>query len=70
MWSVGHSLLKPWTEVAAEVERNKKYRNIVLIASMGWRWGVRVKKEHRRTGAAGTIAMLLMKWRRLGEGRA
>lgn len=37
---------------------------------MGWMWGVRVKKEHRRTGAAGSIAMLLMKWGRLGEGQA
>lgn len=36
---------------------------------MGW-MGVRVKKEHKRTGAAGSIAMLLMKWGRLGEGRA
>lgn len=35
---------------------------------MGWMWGVRVKKEHRRTGAAGSIAMLLMKWERLEEG--
>lgn len=49
------------------MDRNKK-RHILLIELMGWIWGVRVKKERRRSGAAGSIVMLLMKWGRLVGG--